>query len=102
MTAVMPALAVWSRIRRAVNVSSMVVRFAPEDVVDGARRLGDLPGVEVRFTDAVRGRIVVTQESTTTDEQETGLRRIQALPGVLSAELVCHYFGDAGEDGEEP
>lgn len=84
-----------------MNVSSLVVRVAPETVADGARRLGDLPGVEVRFTDAARGRIVVTQESETTDEQESGLRRIQALPGVLSAELVCHYFGDAAEGSED-
>ena len=59
-----------------------------------------LPGVEVQFTDAARGRIVVTQESDTTDEQEAGLRRIQALPGLFAAELVCHYFGDLEEDAE--
>lgn len=84
-----------------MNVSSIVVRVAPDRVADGVRRLGELPGVEVRFADAARGRIVITQESETTDEQETGLRRIQALPGLLSAELVCHYFGEAGEDAEE-
>ena len=84
-----------------MNVSSIVVRVAPESVADGVRRLGDLPGVEVQFTDAARGRIVVTQESKTTDEQEAGLRRIQALPGLLSAELVCHYFGDLEEDARD-
>ncbi|MDL2717833.1 MAG: chaperone NapD [Acidobacteriota bacterium] len=81
-----------------MNVSSIVVRVAPDNVADGVRRLGDLPGVEVQFTDGARGRIVVTQESVTTDEQDAGLRRIQALPGLLSAELVCHYFEDLEED----
>lgn len=85
-----------------MNVSSIVVRVAPAGVTEGMRRLGGLPGVEVRFTDAVRGRIVVTQESETTDEQEAGLRRIQALPGLLSAELVCHYFGDPEGNAEGP
>ncbi len=85
-----------------MNVSSVVVRLAPDDVAEGVRRLGGLPGVEVRFTDAARGRIVVTQETLTTDEQEAGLRRIQALPGFLSAELVCHYFGDPEGDAEAP
>ena len=85
-----------------MNVSSIVVRVAPGRVADGVRRLGDLPGVEVQFTDASRGRIVVTQESETTDEQETGLRRIQALPGLLSAELVCHYFEGSEDVTEEP
>ena len=46
-----------------------------------------LPGVEVHQVEA--GRAVVTQE---TGEQEEGLRRIQALPGVLHAELVYHWF----------
>jgi periplasmic nitrate reductase NapD len=84
-----------------MNVSSVVVRIAPDDVADGVRRLEELPGVEVRFTDAARGRIVVTQETLTTDEQEAGLRRIQALPGLLSAELVCHYFEQLEGEAEE-
>lgn len=84
----------------AVNVSSIIVRVAPDNVADGVRRLRDLPGVEVRFTDSDRGRIVVTQESETTDEQEAGLRHIQALPGFLSAELVCHYFGQIEDEAE--
>jgi len=101
MTGVMRTLAVGTKISHAVNVSSIVVRVAPEFVADGVRRLGDLPGVEVRFTDAARGRIVVTQESETTDEQEAGLRRIQALSGLLSAELVCHYFEELEGEAEE-
>jgi len=80
-----------------MNVSSEVVRLAPDDVADGVRRLEELPGVEVRFTDTARGRIVVTQETLTTNEQDAGMRRIQALPRLLSAELVCHYFGEREE-----
>jgi nitrate reductase NapD len=83
-----------------VNVSSIVVRVAPAGLAGCVQRLAAMPGVEVQFTDADQGRIVLTQESETTDEQEAGLRRIQALPGLLSAELVCHYFGDLEEDAE--
>ena len=85
-----------------MNVSSVVVRVTPAGAADGVRRLESLPGVEVRYMDLPRGRIVVTQETRTTDEQEAGLRRIQALPGLLSAELVCHYFEDSGADAEAP
>jgi nitrate reductase NapD len=88
-------------VRDAVNVSSIVVRVDPGAVDEGVRLLGELPGVEVRFTDRERGRIVVTQETDTTDEQDAGLRRLQALPGLLSAELVCHYFEETGTDTEE-
>ena len=84
-----------------MNLSSIVVHVAPSGLAEGVRRLEILPGVEVQFTDAARGRIVVTQESITTDEQDTGLRRIQALPGLLSADLVCHYFEDLEGDTEE-
>lgn len=83
-----------------MNVSSIVVRVAPSGVAGCVQRLAAMPGVEVQFTDVDQGRIVLTQESQTTDEQEAGLRRIQALPGLLSAELVCHYFGDLEEDAE--
>lgn len=83
-----------------MNVSSIVVRVAPSGLAGCVKQLAELPGVEVQFTDADQGRIVLTQESGTTDEQEAGLRRIQALPGLLSAELVCHYFGDLEEDAE--
>ncbi|MEO8055116.1 MAG: chaperone NapD [Acidobacteriota bacterium] len=82
-------------------MSSIVVRVAPSGLAACVQRLGALPGVEVQFTDVDTGRIVLTQESETTDEQEAGLRRIQALPGLLSAELVCHYFGDLEEDAGE-
>ena len=81
-----------------MNVSGIVVHVAPSGIEEGRRALEGLPGVEVRFTDSRRGRIVVTQESGTTEEQEAGLRRIQASPGVFSAELVCHYFGEMEED----
>ena len=73
---------------------------SPTGLAESVRRLEVLHGIEVQFTDAARGRIVVTQESATTEEQEEGLRRIQALPGLLSAELVCHYFGNLEDDGE--
>lgn len=81
-----------------MNVSGIVVRVDPSGLAASVRRLHELPGVEVQFTDPTRGRIVVTQESEATGEQEVGLQRIQALSGVLSAELVCHYFGELGDD----
>ena len=35
---------------------------------------------------------MITQETASTAQQEEGLRRIQALPGVASAALVYHWF----------
>lgn len=55
-----------------------------------------LPGVEVHQEDP-GGRIVVVLEAEDVRAETEGLRRIQAVPGVLAAEMVVHYF----EDDEE-
>ncbi len=83
-----------------MNVSSIIVRVSPEGLEEAVRRVGELPGVEVHVTDSARGCIVVAQETGTTDEQDAGFRRIQGLPGLLSADLDCHYFGE--DDGDTP
>ncbi|MBK6336719.1 MAG: chaperone NapD [Betaproteobacteria bacterium] len=51
-------------------------------------------GVEVHHTDAATSRVVVVQEAPTIEDEVDGLRRIQALPGVVAAEMVYHYFAD--------
>ena len=56
--------------------------------------LSELPGVEVHERDEATGRIVVTQEAESVDAEVEGLRRIQRLPGVISAELVYHRLSD--------
>jgi nitrate reductase NapAB chaperone NapD len=45
------------------------------------------------MTDPATGRIVVVLETESVGEQESGLRHLQSLPRVISAELVYHYFG---------
>ncbi len=49
------------------------------------------PGLEVHARDPHSGRLVVVQERATIEEHQQGLRELQALPGVLTAELVLHY-----------
>jgi nitrate reductase NapD len=77
-----------------LNVSGIVVGCAPTRIDTCAAALSELPGVEVHAFDRERGRLVITQETASTGEQEDGLRLIQALPGVLHAELVYHYFDE--------
>jgi nitrate reductase NapD len=77
-----------------VNLSGILVIAAPgrfDEVVAG---LPALPGVEVHHLDAATSRAVVVQEAAGIDQEVDGLRRIQSLPGVASAEMVYHYFGD--------
>lgn len=79
-----------------MNISGIVVGLSKDDFPEGLAALSALPGVQVHHQDPAQHRLVVTQETDTTEEQEEGLRRIQALPCVLHAALVHHYF----EEGE--
>lgn len=81
-----------------MNVSGIVVGCEPTGIDACATALSAMPGIEVYAFDRAGGRLVVTQESTSTEEQEDGLRLVQALPGVLHAELVYHYFDDGDPD----
>lgn len=74
-----------------MNLSGIVIAVKPADLEEGKVRLQGLEGVDVHESDAATGKIVVTQEATSTEEQQEGLRRIQALPGVLYAQLVYYH-----------
>jgi periplasmic nitrate reductase NapD len=77
-----------------VNLSGIVVTAAEgrlDEVVTGLR---GLEGVEVRQTDPATGRAVVVQEAASVEAEVAGLVRIKALPGIVAAEMVYHYFAE--------
>jgi nitrate reductase NapD len=80
-----------------MNLSGILVMTLPEHLPGVVAELNALPGVEVHQQDAL-GRLVVVLEADRVKEETDGLRRIQAVPGVLMAEMVVHYF----EDDDEP
>jgi nitrate reductase NapAB chaperone NapD len=77
-----------------MNLSGIVVTTTPASVPDVVNGLATLAFVEVTQIDPVGGRIVVVQERASVADEMEGLRAIQRLPGVVSADLVVHYFGD--------
>lgn len=77
-----------------MNLSGILVRALPERLDEVVTRLSTLPGVEVHETDAASGRAIVVQEAATVDDEVAGLVRIKALPGVVAAEMVYHYFAE--------
>ncbi len=81
-----------------MHISGILVRTAPAAVQTFVAKLAVFGELEVDRFDEASGQIVVVQESSTREEQEEGLRRIQALPGVASAELVCHFVEQDGSD----
>jgi len=85
-----------------MNLSGIVVVVPAAHVEAAIGALGQLPGVEVHHTDRATGRIVVTQQATSVGAEVEGLRRIQALPNVILAEMVYHYFESQEEQSRAP
>jgi len=75
-----------------VNVSGVLVVVPKAETDAIVEALGALPGVEVHHTHPETGRIVVTLEAESISDEVEGLRRIKALPEVVLAEMVYHYF----------
>jgi nitrate reductase NapD len=80
-----------------MQYSSILVTTVPASFDDCVEGLSHLSGVEVHLRYPKEGRIIVTQESPSVEEQKEGLRRIQSAPHVLTADLVYHYV-----ETEEP
>jgi nitrate reductase NapAB chaperone NapD len=77
-----------------MNLSGILVVTDTDHIDSVLARLTALDGVEVDQCDRASGRIVVVQEATDVGGEVAGFSRIRALPHVLYADLVCHYFGD--------
>ena len=78
-----------------VNICGIVVAIAPTDMEGALTALRALDGVEVHHIDLASHRVMVTQETISTEQEEVGLRSIQAVPGVLNTQLVYHWFEDS-------
>lgn len=77
-----------------MNLSGIAVIATPQTVEAVAARLTALPGVQVARIDRDGGRLVLVQEAASVADEVEGFRCIQRTPGVVSADLVCHFFGD--------
>jgi nitrate reductase NapAB chaperone NapD len=77
-----------------MNLSGIAVVAAPADIDAVVHALAALPGMQVMRVDRDSGRIVLVQEAPAVADEIEGFRAIQRTRGVISADLVCHYFGD--------
>ena len=80
-----------------MNLSGILVLVPPAQTQSTITSLNAFRGVQVHYQDPAAGRIVLVQEAESTGAEIEGLKRIQALPKVLSAALVYHYFEDEDE-----
>ena len=68
-------------------ISGVVVASRPEHLAEISREVNGLPWAEVHFTDP-KGRLVVTLEASDIDESMEQMKKLQAIPRVLSAALA--------------
>jgi nitrate reductase NapAB chaperone NapD len=76
------------------------VTARPDLLVEVEQMIDGRQGFEVHARDPQTGKLVVVQERASIDEHRQGLRELQALPGVLTAELVLHWEDPAGQYDE--
>ncbi len=76
-----------------MNLSSIIVLTKPEHLTDVLRSVRDCTDCEYHLHDE-KGRIIVTIEGKDTEEEVAKLKRIRALPHVISAEMVFAYSED--------
>lgn len=76
-----------------MNVSSLVVNVEPQHLTEGIERLRTSGLCDVFFFDS-SGKIIVTVEGKTSEDEMQKMRAIQDLPFVISTALAYSYYGD--------
>lgn len=78
----------------SMNLSGILVITQPQWLEQVSASLEALDGVEVHVKEPEKGRLIVVQEATDVHAEIDGLKRIKALPHVVMAEMVYHYFAE--------
>ena len=76
-----------------MNISGVLVKAYPENIVTIEKVLSSMEGVEVHGNNE-DGRIVITVEQDNANQMSDTLVEIQQVPGVLSASMIYHHFED--------
>ncbi len=74
-----------------MNISGVLVKAYPENLVNIQKTLATMAGVEVHGNND-DGRIVITVEDISANNITDTLVEIQGVPGVLSAAMIYHQF----------
>jgi nitrate reductase NapAB chaperone NapD len=72
------------------SVSGLCLMVRPGHLDEVESRLAELPWVDVHARDESTSRLVVVQEQPTVEDHQRGLRELQAVANVLTADLVVH------------
>jgi len=81
-----------------MNVSSIVVKTEQEHLKEVIDNINAIDLCEVHFNDD-KGKIVVTIEGDTINDQVELMKKIQALPNVFGANLSYSYTEEEAANG---
>lgn len=76
-----------------MNLSGILVMAKPVHLDSVVQSLEAL-GVEVFHRDDCEGRLIAVQEAADIHAEIDGVKTIKAVPHVIMAEMVYHYFAD--------
>ena len=81
-----------------MNISSIVVQCKQEDYDDLQKRLDESEICDFHFGDKEKGKLIVTIEGSGVDEEIRKLTAIQAMAGVLAADMMQSYQEELDEE----
>jgi nitrate reductase NapD len=77
-----------------MNVSSIVIQAKKENIDRIVETVKSCDFCEYHFHDASIGKVIVTVEGVDIDEEMKKVRQIEAIPGVVSADMMMAYSED--------
>lgn len=80
-----------------MNIAAVLVSTKPEQITSLREAINANPWSEVHYIEPT-GRMVITIEGSSSEEDVGRLKEIKALPEVLSAEMVEYCFEDESEE----
>ncbi|RLD47785.1 MAG: nitrate reductase [Bacteroidetes bacterium] len=83
-----------------MNLSSIVIQTNPENLNKVLQTVKSSPDCEYHIHDE-KGRIIVTIEGKNTEEEIGKLKKLQAIPHVITAEMAFAYSEDELEQERE-
>ncbi len=83
------------------SVSGLCLMVRPEHLREVEASLRELDWIEVHAREEATGRLIVVQEHETVEEHQQGLRKLQAVEHVLTADLVVHHKLPSPDGGLE-
>ncbi|OQX73480.1 MAG: nitrate reductase [Campylobacteraceae bacterium 4484_4] len=74
-----------------MNVSSIVVQALPEYIDELVEIFSNATFCDYHFHDKEKGKIILTVEGESVDDEIKNLKTIQAVPHVIAADMMMSY-----------